>query len=219
MAAAGKGLPAVPARTAYHHGDLRNALIDEALRRVAEHGYRSVVGREVALAVGVAPSATYRHFASHGHLLATVSRRAREALARHMLDAADRAAPEMVVAHDDARDALARFDAIGRAYVDFARFSPGLFEVAFANVGAPPDAPDNPSAWGVLSSSIGDIAAAGAMDGRRLNVAPFVAWSAVHGLAGILGTPVCLSAAGAAEGAVVDGILDAVKRSLGMTMG
>ena len=44
-------------RTTYHHGDLRNALLQEAIARVTVHGYRALVGREIALALGVAPAA------------------------------------------------------------------------------------------------------------------------------------------------------------------
>jgi len=68
---------------AYHHGDLGNALLNEALRRVTEHEPRSIVGRQVALAAKVAPSAAYRYVASHGHFLAVVSRWAREAHLSH----------------------------------------------------------------------------------------------------------------------------------------
>ncbi|NDE75774.1 MAG: TetR family transcriptional regulator, partial [Proteobacteria bacterium] len=44
------------------------------MRRVEVTGLRGLVGREVSAAVGVTPSAAYRHFPSHGHLLAAVSR-------------------------------------------------------------------------------------------------------------------------------------------------
>lgn len=227
-------------RSAYHHGDLRNALLEEASARVTTHGYRAVVGRDVAQAVGVAPSAVYRHFPSQSHLLAAVARKAREALARHLQAAASQVSARDGVARDPVDEALARFDAIGRAYVSFAQASPQLFEVAFANLGAPPDAPDDPSAWQVLTTSLHTLASVGAMDARHLAIAPYVAWTAVHGLAGILGGAVTAGQSGnqfvprnesCEDGAVpngqaaanaevvtviIDGVLDAVKRSLGL---
>ncbi len=83
VAAKGNRPSGAVGRMAYHHGDLGNALLNEALRRVTEHEPRSIVGRKVALAAKVAPSAAYRYVARHGHVLAVVSRWAREAHLSH----------------------------------------------------------------------------------------------------------------------------------------
>ena len=218
-------------RTTYHHGDLRNALLQEAIARVTVHGYRALVGREIALALGVAPASAYRHFPSHGHLLASVARMAREDLAQHLLRASTVAASGAIGVTSTVDMAMHRFDAIGRAYVAYAQAFPHRFEIAFANLGVPPDAPDDPSAWHVLTASLQALVDVGAMDARLLAIAPYVAWSAVHGLTGILAdagaarhvwetgaaTPATHTAPsedGAA--AIIEGVLDAVKRALGL---
>ena len=218
-------------RTTYHHGDLRNALVEEAFARVTVHGYRALVGREIAVALGVAPASTYRHFPSHGHLLASVARRAREDLAHHLLCASTLTAPGALAATSTVQLAMDRFDAIGRAYVAYAQAFPHRFEVAFANLGVPSDPPDDPSAWHVLTASLQDLVDVGAMDTRLLPIAPYVAWSAVHGLTGILadagaarhawdkGAPMPATHSAPSDdtaAAIIDGVLDAVKRALGL---
>ena len=49
-------------RESYHHGDLRNALIDAGLGLLREVGTDQFSLRDAAKAVGVSPNATYRHF-------------------------------------------------------------------------------------------------------------------------------------------------------------
>lgn len=200
-------------RATYHHGNLRNALIDEAVRRVEVSGLRGLVGREVSVSVGVTPSAAYRHFPSHGHLLAAVSRRARESLARAMQVGADAACAGEPTDIGRARRALVRFDAIGRAYISFAVTNPGLFAVAFAACDAAPDAPDDPSPWGVLKECLTALNEADMMDGRFLEAAPYIAWSLVHGLAtvGTTRNPDRMDV-----GAVTDAVLSGLRRAIGV---
>ena len=200
-------------RASYHHGNLRNALIDEAVRRVEVSGLRGLVGREVSVSVGVTPSAAYRHFPSHGHLLAAVSRRAREALARAMQAAAGATCVDEGNDEGGARRALVRFEAVGRAYISFAVTNPGLFEVAFAACDAAPDAPDDPSPWEVLGECLTALNEADMMDGRHLEAAPYIAWSLVHGLAtvGTTRNPDPMDV-----GAVTDAVLAGLRRAIGV---
>jgi AcrR family transcriptional regulator len=69
-----------PAR-AYHHGDLRRALIDEGLTLARTGGPVAVTLREATRAVGVSPNAAYRHFADRDTLVHAVAREAQLALA------------------------------------------------------------------------------------------------------------------------------------------
>ena len=57
----------------YHHGDLRQALIDGAIALIAEQDISSLSLREVARRVGVSHAAPYRHFADKEALLAAVA--------------------------------------------------------------------------------------------------------------------------------------------------
>src|SRR5688500_6946304 len=60
---------ATPAKTAYHHGDLRRSLLDASLGLVASHGVQGITLREAARAAKVSHNAPYRHFPSRTHLL------------------------------------------------------------------------------------------------------------------------------------------------------
>src|SRR6202045_5219073 len=58
----------------YHHGDLRRALLEEALRTIHTHGVEQLTLRTVGHRLGVSRSALYRHFSSKQALLAAVGR-------------------------------------------------------------------------------------------------------------------------------------------------
>lgn len=53
----------------YHHGDLRSALIQEALAEVERSGYETLSLRRLAALAGVSRAAPYRHFRSRDALL------------------------------------------------------------------------------------------------------------------------------------------------------
>src|SRR5689334_300327 len=92
-------------KQAYHHGDLRRALVDAATKIVAKEGVAAVTLREVARLAGVSHNAPYRHFDSLSALLAAVATEAYEAFGRELTEAA-KAEPK----------ASERKKAVGRAY-------------------------------------------------------------------------------------------------------
>ncbi len=61
-----------PRRT-YHHGNLRRALLDEALATIRDHGVEALTLREIGARLGVSRSALYRHFADKRALLTAVA--------------------------------------------------------------------------------------------------------------------------------------------------
>ena len=198
------------ASTRYHHGSLRAALLEAGLRIAAAKGPAALQLRDLAKAEGVSASAVYRHFPDLAHLSAEISRLARERLAQAMLDAAA-AVPE----HPDAGLlATRRFDAIGRAYVTFAVSHPNLFDTAFQAPGAPPSRPDDPDAWTVLNGALDALVEAGELSTLMRVEAPMVAWSAVHGLAGILVRRMPVEPT--EQASAVESVLCAVRRSLSL---
>src|SRR3954463_13549124 len=116
----------IPTRPTYHHGDLRNSLIQAALTLVAERGVEGFSLREAARVVGVSPSACYRHFADREELLAAVAHEGLHTLAEQMRLAA--------AAHGGASafDAVCRFWAYSEAYLHFALEHPAHFRVMHA---------------------------------------------------------------------------------------
>src|SRR5499427_10648583 len=93
----------------YHHGDLRRALLDEALRTIQTHGVEHLTLRTVGVRLGVSRSALYRHFADKQSLLATVGKEGFRKLQQALADAWKRN-----------RRGRIGFEAMGRAYVHFA---------------------------------------------------------------------------------------------------
>jgi AcrR family transcriptional regulator len=110
-----------PSPRRYHHGDLRNALIDAAVDLIAERGVRDFSLAEVGRRVGVSAAAPYRHFADREDLLVAVAVRALTAFG------------ETVVAQVPADLPPGdRLPAVASAYVRFAGSQRTLFESIFA---------------------------------------------------------------------------------------
>src|ERR1700736_99614 len=97
-----------PARTRYHHGNLREALIEATLRLVEEGGPEAVTVREAARRAGVSPGAPFRHFPSRDALMNAV---AEEAQRRFRVEI------EAALAEAPASDPLGRFRCLGIAYL------------------------------------------------------------------------------------------------------
>ena len=67
-------------KKSYHHGDLRNAIINEAISRARSSGEKAIVLREIAPVIGVSATAAYRHFTNRQQLVEEVSSRGFDAL-------------------------------------------------------------------------------------------------------------------------------------------
>lgn len=61
------------AKTAYHHGELRAALIEAALNTIEHGGVKALSLRGLARTVGVSPMAPYHHFADRADLLVAIA--------------------------------------------------------------------------------------------------------------------------------------------------
>ncbi|MDH4275128.1 MAG: TetR/AcrR family transcriptional regulator [Gammaproteobacteria bacterium] len=99
------------ATIAYHHGNLRETLIEKGLEILREEGPEGMSLREVARRSGVSQAAPYRHFQSKEDLYAAIAELGFKTLKAMLLDAA-RQHPE---------DALARVRFCGEQYFRFAR--------------------------------------------------------------------------------------------------
>ena len=105
----------------YHHGNLRQALVEAALDLIEEKGPTGFTLSEAAKLAGVTPAAVYRHFAGRDDLIAEAARQGYEIFADVMQFAYDQGQPS----------ALASFEATGRAYLAFARKYPGHYIAMF----------------------------------------------------------------------------------------
>ena len=164
----------------FHHGDLRAALVMAGLKHVQKHGLNSLGLRQLALTTGVSPTAVYRHFADLEHLKAAVAKASREVLGTMMLDALN-AAPKARTTNG----AISRFLAIGGAYIDFGVKQSHLYEMAFICFDSPELEPDSPNPWELLMDSLTELNELGCLSDKNFKTAPMIAWSMVHGFAGL----------------------------------
>src|SRR5215467_8023087 len=104
----------------YHHGNLREALLEAAIRLIAEVGPTAFTLREVARRAGVSHNAPYRHFQDKDDLMAAVAAQGFQELTAAMLEAAGQ--------RSDVREQLKQ---AGLGYVTFALRCPEHFTVMF----------------------------------------------------------------------------------------
>ena len=164
----------------FHHGDLQAALVTAGLRHVEKHGLNSLGLRQLALATGVSPTAVYRHFSDLEHLKAAVGKASRETLGKMMVDAL-KSAPTS----KSSKGAIERFLAIGGAYIDFGIKKSNLYEIAFICFDSPDLEPTSPSTWEILMQSLTELNELGCLSDKNFKTAPTIAWSMVHGFAGL----------------------------------
>jgi AcrR family transcriptional regulator len=105
----------------YHHGNLRQALIDAALELIEDKGPTGFTLSEAAKQAGVTPAAVYRHFEGREDLIAEAALQGYEIFADLMEYAYQSGQPS----------ALSAFEATGRAYLAFARKYPGHYIAMF----------------------------------------------------------------------------------------
>nr|WP_184800501.1 TetR/AcrR family transcriptional regulator [Nitrospirillum iridis] len=155
-------------KAAYHHGNLREALVRTALALLEDGGVEALTLRAAARGAGVSAMAPYRHFADKAALLTAVA-------AQGYADLRDRLAH--ADGQTDARQALVEQ---GVAYVLFAYERPALFRLMFgAPLAAPKVAPASAdTAYGILAARV-----AGLVPEAERETATMAAWSLVHGLA------------------------------------
>jgi AcrR family transcriptional regulator len=166
----------------YHHGDLRNALVEQALRLVEEAGAESFSLREAARLVGVSANAAYRHFADKSDLLLAVAAAGAHLQQQYLLRALS-AVPERSTA---AGAAIERLKAVGRGYVDFAVAHPELLRVMFGSRWPAPRNADGfrtTGPYALLGKTLDDLVSAGVLPAGRRPGAELKAWTVVHGFA------------------------------------
>ncbi len=164
----------------YHHGNLKQALLDKALEQLREVGPDKLSLRALARDVGVSQTAPYRHFADKTDLLASL---AAEGF-RQMRNATLRVIQE----HDDPQEKL---HASGKAYVLFAQKNAELYRLMFGPM-IPPDLDHDElreagnEALVAFVSIIDDGIRRGAFAVEDPLVWANSAWGMVHGIASLL---------------------------------
>ncbi|MGK3961778.1 TetR/AcrR family transcriptional regulator [Sorangium sp. So ce118] len=165
----------------YHHGDLRQALIDAALRELEHQRAEDLSLRALGRELGVSPRAPYRHFETKEELLAAVAVEGFRAFGELL-------APRVAAA---GADPIARLRAIAEAYVVFAVERPAAFRVMYAPYDTVKEnAPDllraRAEGHRATMDSLAEAQAAGILRGDDPMHLALVLWSSMHGLAVLL---------------------------------
>jgi AcrR family transcriptional regulator len=160
------------ARRGYHHGNLRESLIEAARRLTAERGPHGFTLAEVARLAGVSASAPYRHFADRDALLRELARRGFGRFGAR-LGAAAREGGLM---------------AMGGAYLAFAREEPGHYGAMFDWRDPTPERHGPGEGRPDGFSTLVDALARSLPEGASRDAARLLAlqvWALSHGVAGL----------------------------------
>ena len=174
----------------YHHGDLRRAMIDAALRLVETEGAEALTLRAAARLAGVSQAAPYRHFTNKEALLAAVAEEGFRALGAAMRGTATESrSPASGMAERDR--ALERMRALGLGYVGFAVSHPAHFRVMFGREVA--DRSVYPAlheaaakTFRALVEAIAGCQRAGLVRSGEPEELALTAWASVHGISSLL---------------------------------
>jgi AcrR family transcriptional regulator len=167
----------------YHHGNLKEALVQAALDLIAQKGPAGFTFAEAARAAGVSAAAPYRHFRDRDDLLASIAERGFERFEAHLATAWDDGRPDTVTA----------FERLGRAYLAFARDEPAsysaMFEAGLAPASHPGLALAGERAFAVIRAAAERLAALtppGVPRPPAMMMALHI-WSLSHGIASLFG--------------------------------
>jgi AcrR family transcriptional regulator len=164
----------------YHHGNLREAMVQAALHLIREHGPGGFSFAEVARLVGVSGAAPYRHFRDRNALLAEVARQGFVQFASDLAAAWNNGKPTPVRALENC----------GRAYLSFARREPAAYAAMFEPGCALDDYADlaaaSDRAFGVLRGAAEAVVASLPQDRKPpVMMMALHIWSFSHGIASL----------------------------------
>lgn len=154
-------------RKSYHHGSLREALLEAALAILQDHPADAVGLREVARKVGVSTAAPYRHFESREALLAALAERGFRELQSRLQSAINEHGP-------------AALSELGREYVSFALENQNLFDLMLRGERASPPSQElretSRAVFDLMQGAVDEVA------GKPSRHGAIGAWALVHGL-------------------------------------
>jgi AcrR family transcriptional regulator len=166
-------------RQSYHHGRLREALIDATLELLEEGGPENVTVREAGKRAGVSSGAPFRHFPTRKALLTAV---AEQAMGRF------RAEIDVALEQVESDDPLDRFQAVGTAYLRWALRNPMHFRVISERTLIDLDGSEifqrhNAEIQELMNEMLAEAQSRGMIRGMDATLVPLAARALVYGLA------------------------------------
>ncbi len=181
-----------PPNHSYHHGNLRDALLDAAIEAMAQKGVSEFSLSELARSVGVTPAAAYKHFANKEALQHALARHGFDLLRQRFELVAPKAKPAV-----NTRQAVQRFERIGAAYLQFGLEEPALFNLIFGKGAASfrqlvTASGERTPTFAYLADALEALSQFGVIANAPNVEEQWFAWSAIHGatelaMAGITG--------------------------------
>ena len=164
-------------RRPYHHGNLRRALLDEALATIRAEGVDGLTLREIGARLGVSRTALYRHFADKRALLTAVATEGFRTLRQ-----------QLVTAWEEGGRGRAAFESMGVAYVRFAVANPSHYRVMFGGFVDPearePElAAEAAGAFQALVDALAALQRDAVVRGDDTVLMARFVWAVVHGVA------------------------------------
>jgi len=165
----------------YHHGDLKNALIEAGAEILSKEGVNGLSLRKVAGKAGVSHAAPYAHFPDKQTLIAAISTEGYRRLYERLDSARQR----------HLGDPLRQLVEAAWAYVDFAINDPAHFKVTFSGIidkekDYPAFVEMTKKTFGLVVQIIAACQEAGILKPGPADVMAVSVWSLVHGIASLL---------------------------------
>jgi AcrR family transcriptional regulator len=169
-------------RRGYHHGNLKEALIEAALALIRASGPAGFTFAEAARQAGVSPAAPYRHFRDREALLAEVAHRGFVQFEQALAEAWNGGRPDPTTA----------LLAVGGAFLAFARKEPAYYAAMFESGVALSSNPElrgaADRAFAVLRDAVEAVVATFPANGRPpVTMMALHLWSQAHGIASLFG--------------------------------
>lgn len=165
----------------YHHGDLKNALIQAGIEILSEEGVGGLSLRKVALRAGVSHAAPYAHFADKQALIAAISTEGYRKLCEQL----------MALRKEHQADPQRQLVEAAWVYARFAQTDPGHFRVTFSS--AVEQEKDYPALVQMTGNCFEQVVRiveacqeAGLLRSGPADALAVSVWSIVHGFASLL---------------------------------
>jgi AcrR family transcriptional regulator len=161
-------------RPAYHHGDLRQQLLNAVRTLVDEKGAENFSIAEAARVAGVSSAAPYRHFQDKPEILRALVLEELQAMSVRMQSVMQPHTP----------GSIERIEALGFSYIDYAKQHPGLFRLIFgiseSHEGDAELEEKGQGVFAILIAAVADYLGIDAHDEEATRIA-YLLWTVVHG--------------------------------------
>ncbi|MBI4732638.1 MAG: TetR/AcrR family transcriptional regulator [Chloroflexi bacterium] len=165
----------------YHHGDLKNALIQAGVKILSKDGVGGLSLRKVAKEAGVSHAAPYAHFADKQALIAAISTEGHKKIYEKISRAMEK----------HPADPLRQFVETAWAYVEFGLEEPDHFRITFS--GAVEQERDYPALvemtrknFGLVRQLVARCQEAGILEPGEADLVAVGVWGLVHGFVSLI---------------------------------